>query len=590
MNKKEGIITMTKKGINLSLITAFVLMSTNLYALNGFVRGDGIPAPESDINVEGLGAILAGGDMDGDGQPDIFVTTEMLDGAGDYIPRVYKLEPDGLGSWQVVWAATAPIDLMNTWGALTIGDIDQDGKEELIWGPANWATTNDPNPYRILVYEEAGDGSDVLGVATTETHSSGEDLHYLPNTASSIVEDYLNVRATRFWVSDIDGDGTNEVCFNDRKGGSNGFGTGLFYGVMSVSDVPDAGDGSETWTVEATMLTAPVDTAGTAAGTQYALNNKFDSFVLGSSLYLPEETSITKVTATAANTYSAEQLAPLPGGMTFNASQVVDLDGDGTNEVVTAEYDFGSGTDSSSIYLLQDDGSGGLTRTALFTWTPEAWGGTEWDNDPRMVGSASGDVNGDGNIDFVFGSRYGPNDACIYGLMYNGGVITDPANYEFSIIDSAYSTGTSLWDKVAIGNIDDDPEGEILYSHTGAAGVFPNDGTQDICVLNYDATAGVFVRTTIPLNFKVEQNYPNPFNPSTTIDYKLDALSDVNISIYDLAGHKVNELFSGKQNGGTHSIVWNGKSQSGSSVAAGTYFYEIKVGNSTMTKKMILLK
>jgi hypothetical protein len=578
---------MNRKILNLFLGLSIMLISSSLFAVNGFVRGTGIPAPEPTANVEGYGGILAGGDMDGDGLADIWVINSMWDGAGDYIPRAYKLEPDGLGSWQVVWSATAPVDLQNTWPALTIGDMDGDGKEELIWGAPNWPTTNMPNPPRVMVYEEAGDGTDVMGVATTDTASSGEDLHFSPNSFSTITAEYLNTRPTRFWVSDIDGDGTKELCFNDRKGGSNGFGTGLFYGVMSVSDVPDAGDGSETWTVEATMLTAPIDTAGTAAGTQYALNNKYDSFVLGSSLYLPEETSITKVTATAANTYSATQLAPAAGGMLFNASQVADLDGDGIEEVITAEYDYGTAV-VSSVVLLQADGDT-LKHTVLATMDTTAATGYAGASS-RFMGSAQGDVDGDGNLDFIWGSRYTNNNGCIFRLAYNGGVITDPASYELTVIDSAYAAGGNAWDVVAVGNIDADAADEVLYGHQGSAGTFPNDGTLDIVVLDYDATAGVFVRETIPLNFNLKQNYPNPFNPSTTIDYELDVQEDVSISIYDLAGHKINELFNGVQNGGSHSIVWNGKDLSGSTVAAGTYLYEIKVGNSRMTKKMVLLK
>ena len=50
------------------------------------------------------------------------------------------------------------------------------------------------------------------------------------------------------------------------------------------------------------------------------------------------------------------------------------------------------------------------------------------------------------------------------------------------------------------------------------------------------------------------------------------------------------ELFSGKQHEGAYNVMWDGTNQSGSAVAAGTYIYEVQVDQSTLTKKMVLLK
>ena len=50
--------------------------------------------------------------------------------------------------------------------------------------------------------------------------------------------------------------------------------------------------------------------------------------------------------------------------------------------------------------------------------------------------------------------------------------------------------------------------------------------------------------------------------------------------------HLVNE----KLNAGMHTYKWIGENQSGSMVSAGMYFYKIKAGPHTHTKKMILLK
>jgi len=94
----------------------------------------------------------------------------------------------------------------------------------------------------------------------------------------------------------------------------------------------------------------------------------------------------------------------------------------------------------------------------------------------------------------------------------------------------------------------------------------------------------------IPLITKLNQNYPNPFNPTTTINYSLKEKSRVSINIYNIKGQKVKQLVSDQLSAGQHSVVWNGKDESGKSVSSGIYFYKLKAGNFEKTKKMILMK
>lgn len=65
-------------------------------------------------------------------------------------------------------------------------------------------------------------------------------------------------------------------------------------------------------------------------------------------------------------------------------------------------------------------------------------------------------------------------------------------------------------------------------------------------------------------------NYPNPFDDQTTLRYSLKDASDVNVDIYDAQGKLVNQIFSGKQQKGTHKL-----SIDGSSYAPGMYFLNI---------------
>jgi len=86
-------------------------------------------------------------------------------------------------------------------------------------------------------------------------------------------------------------------------------------------------------------------------------------------------------------------------------------------------------------------------------------------------------------------------------------------------------------------------------------------------------------------SFSLSQNYPNPFNPSTIISWQLAASSDVSIIVYDALGKEVAILLNEKQNVGTHQVEFKALG-----LASGIYYYRIKAGKFTESKKMILLR
>ncbi|MCD6162732.1 MAG: T9SS type A sorting domain-containing protein [candidate division Zixibacteria bacterium] len=93
------------------------------------------------------------------------------------------------------------------------------------------------------------------------------------------------------------------------------------------------------------------------------------------------------------------------------------------------------------------------------------------------------------------------------------------------------------------------------------------------------------IATNISKDFSLSQNYPNPFNPTTTIAYDLPKQSHVNIDIYDILGRQVETLVNKQQPAGYHQAIWNANSK-----PSGMYFYKLKAGEFTETKKMLLLK
>lgn len=89
----------------------------------------------------------------------------------------------------------------------------------------------------------------------------------------------------------------------------------------------------------------------------------------------------------------------------------------------------------------------------------------------------------------------------------------------------------------------------------------------------------------IPTEFSLAQNYPNPFNPATTIQYNITKTGPVTLKVYNVLGQVVSTLVNQEQNAGTYKVNFDA-----SKLASGIYMYTIQSGNSSLTKKMLLLK
>jgi hypothetical protein len=89
----------------------------------------------------------------------------------------------------------------------------------------------------------------------------------------------------------------------------------------------------------------------------------------------------------------------------------------------------------------------------------------------------------------------------------------------------------------------------------------------------------------VPRQLRLQQNYPNPFNPSTTIEFAVASMQSVTVSIHDLLGREVAMLVNETLNPGTYRAQWNAASN-----PSGIYFYTVRAGMESMTRRMILMK
>ena len=99
----------------------------------------------------------------------------------------------------------------------------------------------------------------------------------------------------------------------------------------------------------------------------------------------------------------------------------------------------------------------------------------------------------------------------------------------------------------------------------------------------------------LPTRLVLYQNYPNPFNPETWIPYQLVTDANVQVRIYDISGTLIRRLGMGHQPGGYYvdrerAAYWNGTDENGEQVSSGIYFYQLRAGDYSAVKRMVIVK
>ena len=515
-----------------------------------FQRTATIPADSLDIG--GFGNVVAGVDLDGDGNLEIYaVNDDWFDQMGyDLVPRIYKYEKDASGNWQVVWSTRLNLDFQNTWPPLAVADLDQDGKGEIVWGPVNnFGGGLQPNPERIVVFETPGDGSDNMGVYDATNNM------WLPNASWTIVSgNNIEQRPFRWHIYDIDGDGKDEIVAGCRKGDG--------IQIYSVDNIPDNGNGSETWTLEFSALNGVTFYDITILnGVIYGIRSNGDVYPV-------------KYDAVGDSFVVGAPQVGLAGKGCWKSASVADFDGDGNDEIILTSWS----SSDNDVYLLKP--SGDTLAAYKIKDVPSS--------SYRSYGGDVGDLDNDGKLDFVFGTRGSTPNGVIHRLEYQGGDITDSTNWTLTVIDTNVSPAIQ-YDIIEIANLDSDPEDEVVYSGI-PRGLSAGDPPQPIAIVEYVTTGIHDEFQRVPLTFALHQNYPNPFNPETHISFDIPKATNVTLTIYNTLGQKVRTLVNDVRQAGSYTVTWDGTNDYGVQVASGVYIYTLRAGNFTQTRKMTLLR
>lgn len=89
----------------------------------------------------------------------------------------------------------------------------------------------------------------------------------------------------------------------------------------------------------------------------------------------------------------------------------------------------------------------------------------------------------------------------------------------------------------------------------------------------------------MPQQFSLHQNFPNPFNPATVIGFQLPVRSYVTLKVFDVNGREVSTLIEKMIEAGEHQVLFDA-----TGLASGLYFYQLKTGSFSQTRKAVLMR
>ena len=84
--------------------------------------------------------------------------------------------------------------------------------------------------------------------------------------------------------------------------------------------------------------------------------------------------------------------------------------------------------------------------------------------------------------------------------------------------------------------------------------------------------------------------FPNPFRESTRLSFELRSPDRVCLTVHDVRGRLVRTLEDGVLGSGVHELEWNGRDESGWSVAAGVYYFRLRAAGLAYTRPVVLTR
>ncbi len=246
---------------------------------------------------------------------------------------------------------------------------------------------------------------------------------------------------------------------------------------------------------------------------------------------------------------------------------LADVDNSGSKKIVVV-------SNSGTVYFLNPDGTD-MPNTPVST-------NCSVESSPVVAR-----FDGDNYAGVIFGDTNG----FLHSVRADG---TESPNFPINI-------GGNLKVSAALADIDFDNDFDIVIPTDRGFTVIdikrPTQSYEWPCYMGTYNRAGNTYQSTneddpvLPVfDTALNGNYPNPFNPTTTISFSLEEKAQVSLTIFNQRGQKVRELLNEQMPAGNHHLIWNGTDDNGNGVGSGIYYYRMKSGKYSSTRKMIMMK